>query len=102
MKTVEIVYVSMTCLEQDIQKFSGFLLEIARDVRLIEGCIKFDYLNSPESPNRFVAYLEFDSKESHQRYKSSEAVGKINRWLFPLLSHPPDFRHYSAELVQSS
>ncbi|MBA4057064.1 MAG: hypothetical protein C0490_20295 [Marivirga sp.] len=102
MKTIEIVYVSVACSSESKQKFGEYLQQIAEDVRKIEGCIKFDYLNSPESTNRFVAYIEFDSTESYLRYKRSEAIRKINTWLFPLHTSPPVFRHYQATLLESS
>lgn len=102
MKTIEIVYVAMTCAPENSEKFGDHLQYTAGDVRKMEGCIKFDCLNSPEDTNRFVAYLEFGCRVGLQRYKRSDAADNINKWLFPMLTRSPVYRRYQAVVIQSS
>ena len=97
-----IVYVAVKTKEDTTYEFEHIMREIQTDVRKMAGCIKNEWYRDREIPQRYVFYGEFDTDENFEKYLNSSAVERIGHDLIPLLDAPPEFKHYSATLIDGN
>jgi quinol monooxygenase YgiN len=97
-----VVYVSVKTKEKATSEFERIIREIQADVRKMAGCVKNEWYRLPDSPQRYVTYGEFDTKENFEKYLNSAAVKRIGDELIPLLEAPPEFKHYDATILETS
>ncbi|MBZ0280703.1 MAG: antibiotic biosynthesis monooxygenase [Anaerolineae bacterium] len=97
-----VVYVSVKTKEDSAGEFERIIREIQADVLNMQGCIKNEWFRKPDSPQRFVIYGEFDTHENFENYLNSAVVRRIGDELMPLLEHPPEFKHYSAAILDGN
>lgn len=96
-----VAYVSVKTKENATNNFERTLREIQTDVRKMVGCVKNEWYRVPDSPQRYVIYGEFDTRENFEKYLDSAIVKRIGDELIPLLEAPPEFKHYEATILES-
>lgn len=99
MNKIQSIKVLVLVKHESREQFIKNQIEIGKDFRQIKGCINFEFSSDLENPNRFITYIEFDSEESYQRYRSSNIGYKINTMLFPLHDGMPSYRHYESKIL---
>jgi len=97
-----VIYVAVTTKSDTAAEFERVISEIQRDVRTMAGCVKQEWYRDAEIPQRYLVYGEFDSQENFDSYLSSNVVKRIGTDVMPLLEGPPEFRHYSATLLEGN
>jgi len=99
---MEIIYVSMTVLPENSERFKNSLQTIVGEARALTGTMKYDWYNKPAESNIFILYAEFETEDHyHMVYKKSSVLKLINHQLFPLLVGEPTFKHFRASLIES-
>ena len=99
MNKIQSIKVLVRVKPESREQFIKNQIEIGKDFRQIKGCINFEFSSDLEDPNRFITYIEFDSEESYQRYRSSNIGHKINTMLFPLHDGMPSYRHFESKIL---
>jgi len=97
-----VAYVSVNTRENAASDFERIIREIQIEVRKMEGCVKNEWYHDPDAPRRYVMYGEFDTHEHFEKYLASPMVKRIGDELMPLLAAPPEFKHYSATILDGS
>ncbi|GIK37905.1 MAG: hypothetical protein BroJett011_17380 [Chloroflexota bacterium] len=97
-----VIYVAVKTKEHRASEFEQLLREIQGEVRQMVGCVKNEWYRVPDSPQRYVVYGEFDTKENFEKYLISTTVSRIGAELMPLLEVPPEFRHYEATMLETN
>jgi quinol monooxygenase YgiN len=75
------------------------LAEVATSVREQAGCLKYQWLRVPGSPNEFVVYAEFESREAFEAYQQDGLVRNAELEMLPLLAAPPHYKHFEAGVI---
>ena len=97
-----IAHVSVKTKENAASAFERTLREVINDALKMAGCVKNEWYRVPDSPQWYVIYGEFDSKENFEKYLNSAVVKRIGDELIPLLDAPPEFKHYEATILEPS
>jgi quinol monooxygenase YgiN len=97
-----VIHVSVKTKGNIGSEFERTLREVVDDAHRTAGCIKYEWYRVPDSPQEYVIYGEFDTKENFEKYLNSAVVKRIGEELIPLLNAPPAFQHYEATLLESS
>ncbi|MCL4298603.1 MAG: antibiotic biosynthesis monooxygenase [Anaerolineae bacterium] len=97
-----VAYVSVKTNENAAGEFERILREIQGEVRQMVGCVKNEWYRVPDSPQWYVIYGEFDTKENFEKYLNSAIVKRIGAELMPLLEVPPEFKHYEATILETN
>jgi quinol monooxygenase YgiN len=95
---VIIIRVAMNVQGENREKFLGLLGQEAKEVRQLEGCLKFNIFEDVSSENALFLYEEWQSLESFNTYRNSAAFKETGQHLFPLIDGKPDSAYYSAEV----
>lgn len=91
-----VTYVAVQTRENAGSEFEHVIREIQADVRQLPGCVRNEWFRDPETPHRYVMYGEFETRAHFQDYLNSPLVQRIQHELIPLLTAPPEFKHYEA------
>jgi len=97
-----VAYVSVKTKKNASGDFEQIVNEIQHEVRKMAGCVKNEWYRDPHTPQRYVIYGEFDTREHFEQYLNSSLVKRIGDELIPLLDAPPEFKHYEATVLESS
>ena len=97
-----LIHVSVKTREDVVNKFECTLREVVRNAGKVAGCIKYEWYRIPDSPQGYAIYGEFNSQEDFEEYLNSSIVQQIGAELIPLLVSPPDFKHYTATILEES
>lgn len=97
-----LIHVSVEIKEDSAGEFEQTLRHVVADARKTAGCVKYEWYRVPDSPEGYVIYGEFDSKENFEKYLNSAVVKRIGDELMPLLAGPPEFKHYEATVFEGS
>jgi quinol monooxygenase YgiN len=97
-----VAYVALQTKANASAEFERLITDIQAEVRQMEGCVKQEWYHHPESPQRYVAYGEFQTHAHFEAYMQSPSVTRIREELMPLLAGPPEFKHYDAVLLDGS
>lgn len=79
--------------------FVKFLQDEAQKNKTLAGCLTYSLYKNVSEDNAFLLYEEWDSMESFELYKNSEAFHQIMATLSPLLAGKPDSAHYDSVKV---
>lgn len=93
-----IIRVAMNVQAENKEKFLGLLGQEAKDVRRLEGCVKFNIFEDVGDENALLLYEEWQTLESFNAYRNSQAFKETGQHLFPLIDGKPDSAYYSAEV----
>jgi quinol monooxygenase YgiN len=93
-----IIRVAMNVRAENREKFLGLLEQEAKEVRQLEGCLKFNIFEDISSENALLLYEEWQTLEAFDAYRTSQAFKETGQYLFPLIDGKPDSAYYSAEV----
>jgi quinol monooxygenase YgiN len=93
-----IIRVTMNVQADNREKFLGLLEQEAKEVRKLEGCVKFNIFEDVSSKSALLLYEEWQTLEAFDAYRTSQAFKETGQHLFPLIDGKPDSAYYSAEV----
>jgi quinol monooxygenase YgiN len=93
-----IIRVTMSVQAENREKFLELLNQEAKEVRHLEGCVRFNIFEDVSSEKALLLYEEWESLAAFDAYRTSEAFKETGQQLFPLMDGKPDSAYYSAEV----
>jgi quinol monooxygenase YgiN len=93
-----IIRVTMSVQAENREKFLELLNQEAKEVRQLEGCVRFTIFEDVSSEKALLLYEEWESLAAFDAYRTSEAFKETGQQLFPLMDGKPDSAYYSAEV----
>lgn len=97
-----IIHVSVMTKENMQQNLERTIREIQIEATSFEGCMSYEWHHYPDIPQSYFIHGEFDSQVHFEAYLNSNLVKRIANELIPLLSAPPQFRHFQATILDES
>lgn len=79
-------------------RFLELLSQEAKEVRQLEGCVRFNIFEDVSRENTLLLYEEWQTLESFDAYRTSAAFKETGQQLFPLIDGKPDSAYYSATI----
>jgi quinol monooxygenase YgiN len=95
-----LIHISVQIKEDVTDHFEQTLREVVAEARKTAWCMKYEWYRGSDSPQAYVIYGEFDSRENFEKYLNSAVVKRIGAELIPLLAIPPAFKHYHATIFE--
>ena len=97
-----VVQVSVRVKPENVERLEQLLRQVVGEARQSPGCLRYDWLRSPDVERERFIYAEFASDEAFAQYRKGPVVKMIGEHLIPLLEARPTFKHFDATVLEQS
>jgi len=91
-----VIRVAVTVKPESVDAFVAHLREESRQVREMEGCVRYQLFRDPDEPTRFLLYEEWATPAAFEAYQGSELLRNSFAVLGPMMAGPPDSQYFEA------
>ncbi len=95
-----VIRVVVTVKPEEADSFVAHLTDEAAEVRLLDGCQRFELFQSPEETGRFLLYEEWASATAFDAYRNSPRFRQSFAVLGPMMAGPPDSQYFLATATE--
>lgn len=82
-----------------VDAFVAYLADEARDVREMQGCLRYELFRDPTSDTRFLLYEEWETPQDFAAYQESDRLRQSFAVLGPMMAGAPDSSYFEATAV---
>ncbi len=97
---MQITHVTFNVGKADSAKALETLVEEAKAVRAMAGCIAFIPFQDATDPTQIGILHEWQTGEDFTAYTSSQEFAQLGKILRPMMLKPPVSRRFTADLIE--